>query len=227
MDVEVHAWNLCCEAILTDVALSSRLAALTADCTAAAATPAGTLVPGRLLDHALHLQPAQAAPSTSPTGRRTALGELIRVHRPRRRAAPPLSSLAPERLRQRRVGAGREPVPSARRAPQLGKMLQQIRRLEQRRGAVADQPVGAGRDRAGDGPGTAMTSRPWSSAVPAVISAPEPTAASTTTVTRARPLMSRFRRGKLPAWGRSPGGNSVSSSPSAATRSYSARLAAG
>ena len=63
------------------------------------------------------------------------------------------------------------------------------------------------------GPGTAMTSRPWSSAVPAVIRAPEPAAASTTSVTRARPLMSRFRRGKLPAWGRSPGGNSLRSRP--------------
>ena len=48
-----------------------------------------------------------------------------------------------------------------------------------------------------------------------MISAPDPSAASMTTVTRARPLISRFRRGKLPTCGRSPGGNSLSRSPSA------------
>ena len=73
-------------------------------------------------------------------------------------------------------------------------------------------------------PGTAMTSRPCSSACIAVMSAPDPTAASTTTVTRARPLIRRFRRGKLPAVRLLPGGNSLSSSPRSATRSIEPRI---
>src|SRR2546426_3881821 len=44
------------------------------------------------------------------------------------------------------------------------------------------------------GPGTASTLRPWSSPQSAVMSAPDPGAASTITVTAARPLISRLRR---------------------------------
>ena len=65
-------------------------------------------------------------------------------------------------------------------------------------------------------PGTTITSRPCERAASTVMSVPDPAAASTTTVTRASPLMRRFRRWKLPAVGRSPGGNSVSRSPSLA-----------
>src|SRR2546426_10599810 len=77
------------------------------------------------------------------------------------------------------------------------------------------------------GPGTARTARPWSSAQSAVISAPDPGAASITTVTPASPEMRRLRLGKAPAWGRSPGGSSVTRQPRATMRSYSTRFTAG
>src|ERR1043166_9133878 len=165
-----------------------------------------------------------------------------RVHR---RAAGPDQLLhppgaAPERvddLTREARSPGRRAAQARRRrhvAPDaLGIVGQEVVQLEQPAGASA------GRPRAGSGglppaehglvicPGTASTSRPRSSAHATVWSAPEVRAASTTTTTRESPLMRRFRRGKLPAVGRSPGGNSVRRSPSRATRSYSSRFAAG
>ena len=49
------------------------------------------------------------------------------------------------------------------------------------------------------GPGTARTARPWSSAQSAVIRAPDPGAASITTVTPASPEIRRLRLGNAPA----------------------------
>src|SRR2546425_3543887 len=63
------------------------------------------------------------------------------------------------------------------------------------------------------GPGTARTTRPWSSAQSAVINAPEPGAASITTVTPASPEMRRLRRGEAPAGGRPPRGGAVARQP--------------
>src|ERR1043166_3135375 len=63
------------------------------------------------------------------------------------------------------------------------------------------------------GPGTARTARPWSSAQSAVIRAPDPGAASTTTVTPASPEIRRFRLGEAPARGGSPGGRAASREP--------------
>ncbi|SUB32069.1 Uncharacterised protein [Neisseria gonorrhoeae] len=62
-------------------------------------------------------------------------------------------------------------------------------------------------------PGTAMTSRPISAARPAVISEPDSKAASTTSVTCDSAAIRRLRRGKLPAYGRVPMGNSLTISP--------------
>jgi hypothetical protein len=45
-------------------------------------------------------------------------------------------------------------------------------------------------------PGTAITARPWSSALLAVMSDPLRSAASTTTTASERPLMIRFLAGK-------------------------------
>lgn len=69
------------------------------------------------------------------------------------------------------------------------------------------------------GPGTANTSRPCSSAVDAVISAPLRSGASTTTAAKLRPLRMRLRTGKWDAMGSVPGGYSESSTPVAATSS--------
>ena len=66
-------------------------------------------------------------------------------------------------------------------------------------------------------PGTASTSRPSSSAKSAVISAPERSRASTTTVARASPAMIRFRAGKRHGAGSTPGSYSDTTSPPAAT----------
>src|SRR5947208_9291911 len=49
------------------------------------------------------------------------------------------------------------------------------------------------------GPGAARTARPWSSAQSAVIRAPDPGAASITTVTPASPEIRRLRLGNAPA----------------------------
>ena len=77
------------------------------------------------------------------------------------------------------------------------------------------------------GPGTANTSRPWSRAAWAVISAPERTGASTTSAARLSPLMMRLRTGKCPGRGSVPGGYSDSSTPVAAISSYNLRFSAG
>ncbi len=63
-------------------------------------------------------------------------------------------------------------------------------------------------------PGIAKTSRPASRAWRAVISEPEGSAASTTSVPRASPAMMRLRCGKFGASGGVPSGNSLSSRPS-------------
>ncbi len=72
------------------------------------------------------------------------------------------------------------------------------------------------------GPGTAATIRPRSSANSVVISDPDPSAASTTTVASHRPAMIRLRAGKLHRNGRWPGGSSDMSTPLTAMRSWSA-----
>src|SRR6266852_3456327 len=59
----------------------------------------------------------------------------------------------------------------------------------------------------------ASTSRPCSAARRAVMSEPESRAASTTRQPRARPEMRRLRRGKFPALGGVPSGNSDTSAP--------------
>ena len=143
-----------------------------------------------------------------------ASGELVRMNRFEFPSAPPAPALRARVLRQLggmpagvtllvrleppSSGNAAEDLP----APSTGAAPSRIRRLVPAETGLVMLP------------GTAMTSLPWSSAAPAVISAPDPTAASTTTVTRQRPLMSRLRRGKLPTRGRSPGGNSLSSRPS-------------
>src|SRR6267378_82949 len=59
----------------------------------------------------------------------------------------------------------------------------------------------------------ASTSRPCSAARRAVMSEPESRVASTTRQPRARPEMRRLRRGKFPALGGVPSGNSETSAP--------------
>ena len=76
-------------------------------------------------------------------------------------------------------------------------------------------------------PGTAITSRPCSSAAAAVIREPEPADASTTTTARARPLMIRLRSGKWNASGGVPGGCSVSTKPDSAMASASRACSGG
>src|SRR3989442_15791971 len=77
------------------------------------------------------------------------------------------------------------------------------------------------------GPGTARTTRPWSSAQSAVINAPEPGAASITTVTPASPEMRRLRRGDAPAGGRPPRGGPGAGQPRAPPRPYNNPFTAG
>jgi hypothetical protein len=62
-------------------------------------------------------------------------------------------------------------------------------------------------------PGTAMTSRPWSSAARAVMSDPDRAAASTTITACARPETMRLRRGKWRPCGCNPKGISLSLRP--------------
>ena len=69
------------------------------------------------------------------------------------------------------------------------------------------------------GPGTAKTSLPWSAARWAVIKEPLPSAASTTSVPSASPLMTRLRCGKFCRRGPARGGNSETSAPAARMRS--------
>ena len=76
-------------------------------------------------------------------------------------------------------------------------------------------------------PGTANTSRPYSAACRAVISEPDCSAASTTSVPRASPAMMRLRIGKLGGSGGVPGANSLTSTPAVAMRCASARWRAG
>ena len=76
-------------------------------------------------------------------------------------------------------------------------------------------------------PGTANTSRPCSSAKRAVMSEPEPSAASTTSTPSAMPEMMRLRRGKWRACGSVPTGSSAISTPRSAIASCSARFSSG
>ena len=76
-------------------------------------------------------------------------------------------------------------------------------------------------------PGTAITSRPWSSAWRAVIRLPDLCAASTTTTALARPEMMRLRSGKCRAIGSIPGGCSDTSAPASQIRSASFAFSAG
>jgi hypothetical protein len=74
------------------------------------------------------------------------------------------------------------------------------------------------------GPGTAPTSRPRSAANSAVMSEPERSAASTTTVMCASAAISRLRAGNAQRCGPRPGGSSETTQPSSAIRACSARL---
>ena len=65
-------------------------------------------------------------------------------------------------------------------------------------------------------PGIAITSRPISPASRAVMSEPLSNAASTTKTACAKPAINRFLRGKLPAKGRVPNGNSDTITPCSA-----------
>ena len=76
-------------------------------------------------------------------------------------------------------------------------------------------------------PGTAITSRPCSSASRAVISEPERAAPSTTTTPRDSPAMILLRRGKCRPMGTVPSGASAITVPSASSRSWSARFSLG
>ena len=69
--------------------------------------------------------------------------------------------------------------------------------------------------------GTANTSRPWSSAIPAVIIAPPPGGVSMTSVASDIPLTIRLRRGKFAASGFEPKGSSESTAPHKAILSAS------
>src|SRR3954463_3740895 len=62
-------------------------------------------------------------------------------------------------------------------------------------------------------PGTAITSRPYSSARRAVISDPEAGAASTTTTPSDSPAITRLRRGKSLARAVAPSGRSLTTAP--------------
>ena len=76
-------------------------------------------------------------------------------------------------------------------------------------------------------PGTTITSRPSSSAKSAVISAPERSRASTTTVAAQRPAMIRFRAGNRQGAGSIPGSYSETISPRSTIRPARSRCAAG
>src|SRR5260370_30413742 len=60
-----------------------------------------------------------------------------------------------------------------------------------------------------DSPGNASNERPWSAAALAVYSAPEASPARSTSTASAAPEISRFRRGKVVALARTPGGSSL------------------
>jgi hypothetical protein len=84
--------------------------------------------------------------------------------------------------------------------------------------SLTDEPIG---------PGTANTSRPRFRAKLTVCCAPLFSDISTTNTPAPRAAMSRFRRGKWPAMGGSPGANSEIRSPSRRIREKSARFSAG
>ncbi len=77
------------------------------------------------------------------------------------------------------------------------------------------------------GPGTAMTTRPSSSAREAVDTAPLRRAASTTTVPRVSAAITRFRARKRCLSGWLPGGSSETTSPESAILHSSASWARG
>ena len=77
------------------------------------------------------------------------------------------------------------------------------------------------------GPGTAPRSRPRSAARSAVISEPERSAASTTTVIPASAAMIRLRAGKVQRQAPVPGGSSERTRPRSQIRRQSERCAAG
>ena len=76
-------------------------------------------------------------------------------------------------------------------------------------------------------PGTAITSRPSSSAALAVESAPLRAPASTTTTARPQPAITRLRRGKFCRHGPVPRGNSLTTAPDPATAAASAAFSPG
>ena len=76
-------------------------------------------------------------------------------------------------------------------------------------------------------PGTAITSRPASAAMRAVMSDPDLSAPSTTTVPAHSPAMIRLRRGKWRACGLVPNAVSAMTSPSAAMRPCNSAFSGG
>ena len=77
------------------------------------------------------------------------------------------------------------------------------------------------------GPGTASTGRPTCAAKSAVVSEPDRSAASTTTVSAASAAMIRLRATKHQRCASAPGGISETTAPRAATAACSSRPRAG
>jgi hypothetical protein len=77
------------------------------------------------------------------------------------------------------------------------------------------------------GPGTAPTGRPSCCAKSAVVSEPERSVASTTTVRAARPAISRLRATKHQRKAVKPGGSSETTQPRATSCAWSRRCEAG
>ena len=145
---------------------------------------------------------------------------------------PSRSSTCSTRRRRRAPARGGRPPLPARRAgvrPDRGARTAGTRLAQQRRqpastSAALSTSVAPSRSswlvprwRGSSGlPGTAITSRPCSTARRAVISEPERGAASTTTTPSASPEMIRLRRGKSGAPAAAPSGRSLTTAPLAA-----------
>ena len=84
---------------------------------------------------------------------------------------------------------------------------------------AASSPFVPAEKREVTGPGTAATGRPSCAAKSAVVSEPERSAASTTTVSAASPAMIRLRATKFQRKAANPGGSSDTTHPRAAIRS--------
>ena len=95
-------------------------------------------------------------------------------------------------------------------------LVEGVGRVADDRGAVAEQPVGSGGVRGGHASGNRCDVAADLVANSAVISDPEGSAASTTTVIAVIAAMIRLRAGKVQRNGRRPGGDSESITPTRA-----------